>query len=123
MNTESTIATKSIDRVAELALVRVVDFERIAKEAVDGKITVEALQAAGDFVVVIRPNGRNASEKRVKVASHVTGAAWLDGFVACAELRKRVPKTREEKEDAKKKREAAKQANGGKPSRAASAGK
>jgi len=108
MQTESTIHTLAVERVATLALVRVVDFEKIAAESTDGSITVEALQNAGDFEVAITPNGRNAESIRKPVASEAAGLAWIDGFVACANLKKKGPRKPKANGESKSKPKASK---------------
>jgi hypothetical protein len=108
MQTESTLDTRAVERTAKLSLVRVVDFDALADAHPDGSIPVEALQNAGDFVVVIDPNGRDAKQLRISVENAAAGSSFLDGFEACAKLKARPPKTAAEKAAAKKKREAAK---------------
>ena len=104
MQTETTIETRDVDK-AKLAVVRVVDFEKIAAGAEDGKVTVEALQSAGDFFVVITPSGRNAKQTRVAVGDALDGRSFCDGFETATSLRKRAAKTPAEKAAAKKARE------------------
>lgn len=109
METESTVDTRTVERTAVLTLVRVVDFEKIAEES-GGSVSVEAIRTAGNFVVIVEPNGRDAKAHRVNVADEDAGANWLDGFEACAALKRkkpRTPKTPAEKAAAKKKRETA----------------
>jgi len=89
--TESTIDTREIERTATLRLVRVVDFEALA-EANGGSVTKEQIQTAGDYEVVVTPNGRDAKEIRRKVESLAEGNALINGFVLCAELKKRAPR-------------------------------
>lgn len=89
--TESVIDTRNVDRVATLRLVRVVDFEALA-EANGGSVTKEQIQTAGDFEVVIQPNGRDASEIRWAVENIGEGNALINGFVACAELKRNKPR-------------------------------
>ncbi len=89
MQTESTIDTRLVERTAKISLVRVVDFEKIAADHPDGTLTVEELQQAGDFVVVIDPNGKGAKQQRHAVPNAEAGGMWLDGFTACADLKKK----------------------------------
>jgi hypothetical protein len=83
MPTESIEDTRTVERTATLKLVRVVDYEKLAEEN-GGSVTIEALKTAGDFEIVIEPNGRDAKSKRIPVADAGAGAAWLDGFEAAA---------------------------------------
>lgn len=109
METESTIDTRTVERTATLKLARVVDYEKIAEEN-GGSVSLEALKTAGEFVIVVEPNGRDAKTLRVNVPDEMSGRTWLDGFEACAELKRkgpRTPKTPAQKAAAKKKREAA----------------
>ncbi len=111
MQTQSTLHTVAIERTATLDLVREVDFERLAADATNGAITLEALQTAGDFVVVVTPNGRGSKQIRASVEDEAAGRAWLEGFEACAALKKsggRKPMTPAQKAAAKKKRDAKK---------------
>lgn len=89
--TETTIGTDAVERVATLRLVRVVDYEKLAEEN-GGQVTTEQIKTAGDFQIVIQPNGRGAKEARYPVGSEVEGNAFLTGFRAYAELKKRKPR-------------------------------
>ena len=109
METESILTTATVERVATLKLVRVVDYEKLAEEN-GGSVSTDMIREAGKFEIVIVPNGRDAKTIRQPVASHLAGTSFLDGFEACAELKRkgpRTPKTPAQKAAAKKKREAA----------------
>lgn len=115
MATENTIHALTIPRYGEIKIVRVVDFEKIAAVADDGRISVADLRNAGDFVVSITPSGRNPTERRIDCDDASIARAFCDGFVAAATLKVRAPKTAEEKAAAKAKREAARTAKAAKP--------
>ena len=89
MKSEEEITTRTIERTATVRLLRVVDLDKIIADASDGSVTVDDLQKAGDFVVEVQPNGRNVEAKRIYVADHSAGLAWLAGFETCAELKKK----------------------------------
>ncbi len=89
--TESVIGTYDVDRVATLRLVRVVDYEALA-ESHGGSVTKEQIQNAGDYEVVIEPNARDSKEIRRGVESRGEGLAFMAGFEACADLKKRKPR-------------------------------
>lgn len=99
--TEYTLRTVPVERVATIKLVRVVDLEKIAAESTDGMISVEALQTAGDYVVIIQPNGRGAEPVRCDVADEVAGATFIDGFLAAVNLKKKGPRKADGKADGK----------------------
>ena len=92
MKTESTIQTRTVDRTASLTLVRVLDLSELEAIAKDGAIPLEALQTAGRFEILIAPNGRGAKTIRHTVSGELEGVAWLDGFEACNELKKKGPR-------------------------------
>ena len=102
MKTEEVIATRTIERTATVHLLRVVDLDKIIADADDGSVTVDALKGAGFFVVEVRPNGRGAKVTRVTVGDEVAGLAWVNGFEACAGLKKRVARKPNGKPRAKK---------------------
>ncbi len=89
--TESVIDTREIERVATVRLVRVVDFEALA-EANGGSVTKEQIQTAGDYEVVVTPNGRDAKEIRRNVGSLAEGNAMINGFALCADVKKNKPR-------------------------------
>ncbi len=120
---ENTIHAQTILRVGEIKILRVVDFEKIAANAADGRIPVADLRNAGDFVVAITPSGRNPVERRVECDDASSARAFVDGFVACATLKARAPKTAEEKAAAKAKRQAARDAKAAKAASAPNAPK
>jgi hypothetical protein len=92
MQTQNTIATKEIDRVGTISLLREVDFVKLAEEAEDGKLTVEQLQNSGDFVVEIKPSGRDAKTVRVPQESEAAGRAFMSGFECAVSLKKKSPR-------------------------------
>ena len=88
MKTEEEIATHTVERTASLRLLKTTDLDAIVAGAVDGTVKVEDLKGAGDFMIEVTPNGRDATKAHVDVAGEDAGRAWLEGFLYCASLKK-----------------------------------
>lgn len=110
MNTESIIESRSVERVGTITLARVVDFEAVAAAAPDGKISVEDLKNAGDFVVRIQPNGRGAEQVTVPVESSEAGVSFLNGFECAVALKKKGPRKEKKAVDPSERKAAAERA-------------
>ncbi len=91
METETTLETHVVEKVGTLKILRVFDFEALAKEYPDS-IPTEALRDAGAYTVEIQPKGRGVDSIRVRVASPSEGEAYLEGFDRCARLLRRKPR-------------------------------
>ena len=89
MKTEEEIIARTIERTATVRLLRIVDLDKIIADASDGSVTIDALKSAGKFLVEVQPNGRNAQAIRQAVSDEKAGVAWVHGFEACADLKKR----------------------------------
>ena len=90
--TKTTIDQREVERTGTLRLMRVVDFDKIAKAHPNGTIPVEALQTMGTYQVEITPNGRGAKALYIDVADANAGAAWMDGFESAVLLKKKGPR-------------------------------
>ena len=97
---ETTIETRTVERVGSMSLVRSIDFDALKAAAVDGNISTDALDG-GDFVIVVTPSKRGAKASRVKVTDQAAGAAFLDGAEFVTALRKSGPRKPKAKSAAK----------------------
>lgn len=89
MKTEDILSTMTIERTGTLTLTRVTDFAKLAAEATDGKVDASALLDGGDFIVQLVPTGRDPQPLEWAVDGNEAGLAFMAGFVACADARRR----------------------------------
>lgn len=93
MKSQNTVETRDIDRVGKLSVLRVIDLDKLAEtHRANGAVPVEHLQTAGEHFVEIALNKRGAEPTLVKVASAAEGVAYLDGFQAAIDLKKKGPR-------------------------------
>jgi len=93
MKTEQEITRRDVERTAMLTLVRTLDLDALADKHPKG-IPPDVLRGGGTFEIVIEPNGRGKPTTRQTVESAELGAAWIDGFDACNELKKKGPRAK-----------------------------
>ena len=91
MKTEQEITRRDVERTATLTLVRTLDLDALADKHPKG-IPPDVLRGGGTFEIVIEPNGRGKPTTRQAVESAELGAAWIDGFAACNEFKKKGPR-------------------------------
>lgn len=107
-HTQTTVRSVVLARIAILSLVRTVDFEKLAAESPDGKISLEDISTKGDYSITIDSQNSKIESKRLACASLAEGEGFFAGFSLAASLTK-PPKSAEDKA-ADKARRAAKKA-------------
>jgi hypothetical protein len=89
MKTENNLGSVTVERVGTLTTLRTIDFQKLADESPDGKIDASLLVNGGDFSVRLTPTAKDSDPVDFPCDSKAGADAFVAGFVACANSRKR----------------------------------